>query len=513
MFTVRGSDSAGWGQWHSVSEGSTTPGAPVTAVNAGDGLFQLFLSDPGGGVFTVRGSDSAGWGQWHSVSEGSTTPGAPVTAVNAGDGFLQLFLSDPGGGVFTVRGSDSAGWGQWHSVSEGATTPGAPIAAVADHEGLIVVVVADPHGGVYATRGSESAGWGQWQSVSQGATTPGAPIGIAPDGTGSYQLLLSDPGGGVYTAHGSVGLGWGEWRSVSQGATTPGAPVSVVASGNGLFQLFLADPGGGVFTARGSEQAGWGQWRSVSQGATTPGAPITALPAGGAFSTVFLADPKGGVFTSTNRVRPAAPVNLYVTRVGNDFIDLAWIDESDNEDGFHITYKGSRQGEPHDEGTKSVAANSTSASLSGLLSGYEYLIAVKAHNAVGDSLSSNAVNATTTDTPHEVTVTMVRLHIDGPTQYQGGYPAFGSVQPGRVLNIAVPASTEIVAVRFLNAGGELVDVAQDTIASPAKMQKIFGGTGQPAYATGQPVLLQALIAQKDAKLLEQVQVMLSVVDD
>ncbi len=39
---------------------------------------------------------------WISVSQGSTTPGGPVTAVLAPGGVITLFLADPGGSVYTV---------------------------------------------------------------------------------------------------------------------------------------------------------------------------------------------------------------------------------------------------------------------------------------------------------------------------------------------------------------------------------------------------------------------------
>ncbi|HEY6310091.1 MAG TPA: hypothetical protein VIY52_04705 [Streptosporangiaceae bacterium] len=35
-------------------------------------------------------------------TSGSTTPGAPVTAVVTGPGQISLFLADPGGGVYTT---------------------------------------------------------------------------------------------------------------------------------------------------------------------------------------------------------------------------------------------------------------------------------------------------------------------------------------------------------------------------------------------------------------------------
>jgi hypothetical protein len=232
------------------------------------------------------------------------------------------------------------------------------------------------------------------------------------------------------------------------------------------------------------------------------------------FCVVCLSDPNGGVYTTTNRQAPATPTSLRVTRVGNDFIDLAWDDESDNEEGFRVTYEGRRQGESDDKGTKTVDANATSTSLSGLLSGYEYNITVAAFNVVGTSSGSNVVGATTTDTPHDVTVTLVRQQVvEGPVEYEGQYPAGGSVQPGRVLSISVPPSSEVVAIRFVTDSSELVEVPQGTTTTTEQMKRIFNGTAEPAYATGHPVLLRALIAQSDDTLLEEVQIMLTIVAD
>ena len=85
-----------------MSQGSTTPGGPATAVLAPGGVITLFLADPGGSVYTASGNRTDGWGPWSSVSQGSTTPGGPVTAVLAPGGVITLFLADPGGSVYTV---------------------------------------------------------------------------------------------------------------------------------------------------------------------------------------------------------------------------------------------------------------------------------------------------------------------------------------------------------------------------------------------------------------------------
>ena len=66
----------------------------------------LCLADPGGEVFTTSGNPRTGaWDGWTTVSQFSTTPGAPVTAVVTGQNRVALFLADPSGEVFTTSGT------------------------------------------------------------------------------------------------------------------------------------------------------------------------------------------------------------------------------------------------------------------------------------------------------------------------------------------------------------------------------------------------------------------------
>jgi hypothetical protein len=55
-------------------------------------------------AYDTNGRGDFGWEPWTSVSEGSTTPGAPVSAVALGGDRVALFLADPGGGVYTTSG-------------------------------------------------------------------------------------------------------------------------------------------------------------------------------------------------------------------------------------------------------------------------------------------------------------------------------------------------------------------------------------------------------------------------
>ncbi len=90
----------GQSPWTTVAEGSSTPGAPVTAVLTGQDRIALFLADPNGGIYTMSGFGT-NWGQWTTVAEGSSTPGAPVTAVLTDQNRITLFLADPNGGIYT----------------------------------------------------------------------------------------------------------------------------------------------------------------------------------------------------------------------------------------------------------------------------------------------------------------------------------------------------------------------------------------------------------------------------
>ena len=137
--------------WTSVSEGSTEPGAPVTAVLAAPNRVAVFLADPQGGVYTTSGNADDGWRPWTSVSKGSTKPGGTITAVVTAPNRATLFLADPNGGVYTTSGNANDGWAPWSSVSEGQSTLGAPIGAVLTASNQAELFLADIKGSVYTT--------------------------------------------------------------------------------------------------------------------------------------------------------------------------------------------------------------------------------------------------------------------------------------------------------------------------------------------------------------------------
>jgi Fibronectin type III domain len=100
----------------------------------------------------------------------------------------------------------------------------------------------------------------------------------------------------------------------------------------------------------------------------------------------------GPAFVDTNPppTPPAAPSGLLVISKqadagsGASSITIGWTDNADNEAGFNITYDGSLPGSPDDKGKKTVSSNSTTATISGLTSGYTYVIEVQSFNAGGN---------------------------------------------------------------------------------------------------------------------------------
>lgn len=94
--------------------------------------------------------------------------------------------------------------------------------------------------------------------------------------------------------------------------------------------------------------------------------------------------------------KPNAPSSLSATAVSSSQIDLRWVDNSDNENGFYI--------ERSTDGTnftliRTTSPNVTSFSDTGLSPSTRYYYRVRAFNAVGDSEFSNIAQATTPLSP------------------------------------------------------------------------------------------------------------------
>lgn len=101
------------------------------------------------------------------------------------------------------------------------------------------------------------------------------------------------------------------------------------------------------------------------------------------------AGPGGGTPPPT---APAAPSGLGATAASSSQINLAWTDNSSNEDGFRI--ERSTDGVNFSE-IATTGANATSYSNTGLAASTAYTYRVRAYNAGGNSAYSNTASATT----------------------------------------------------------------------------------------------------------------------
>jgi titin len=89
---------------------------------------------------------------------------------------------------------------------------------------------------------------------------------------------------------------------------------------------------------------------------------------------------------------PSKPTNLIASAISSSGIDLAWTDNSDNEDGFKIERK--QLGGAYTE-TKTLAANAVSYSDTGLDPNTTYYYRITAYSSFGHSDYSNEANTTT----------------------------------------------------------------------------------------------------------------------
>jgi len=101
------------------------------------------------------------------------------------------------------------------------------------------------------------------------------------------------------------------------------------------------------------------------------------------------------VNATTKDTKPAAPSNLSASAQSSTNIKLTWKDNSSNESGFKIERKIS--GGSYSQ-LKTVSANTTSYTDTGLSGGAKYYYKVRAYNDAGDSDYSNEVNVTTNAT-------------------------------------------------------------------------------------------------------------------
>jgi hypothetical protein len=214
-------------------------------------------------------------------------------------------------------------------------------------------------------------------------------------------------------------------------------------------------------------------------------------------------------FIRRNRCRPDRPTNLRVTSVGENSLGLSWVDNSDNEEGFRIKFRGRKLGSADHDGTEQVGGQLTSALLSDLNSGFRYRITVRAFNVAGESEQSNEVEAITPAVEEIRRVNLERQDIvQGNVPYLGEFPApFGVVPPGRIRRIRVPQLGPVdLQVQFVKLGHSTTECGkpsavvvltegQETI--PQQLTEIFG-VSEPQFDTQDHVFFVTCIGLSDS---------------
>ena len=154
---------------------------------------------------------------------------------------------------------------------------------------------------------------------------------------------------------------------------------------------------GGTATVSVNQQSGGGAWNLLGTFNFALGtAGNVKIKDNFADSTqVIMADAIKFSFAQT-MTPPTAPSGLTATAISSSQINLAWTDNSTNEDNF-IVARSTVSGGPYSD-IATLAANTTSYNNTGLASGTTYYYVVRAVNTGGSSANSAQASATTSQT-------------------------------------------------------------------------------------------------------------------
>ena len=152
-------------------------------------------------------------------------------------------------------------------------------------------------------------------------------------------------------------------------------------------------------------------------------------------------------------ILPTAPSNLTATTVSNTLVNLAWINNSTNDDGIRI-YRGTSSTNISSlVGT--VPAGAVTFANDGLSGSTTYYYVVRAYNSVGESASSNIASATTLPNPtlQTIAVTSDKVAVEWGINPQ--FIATGSYSDGSTkdLTATVLWSSTNPAVATVDATG------------------------------------------------------------
>ena len=202
--------------------------------------------------------------------------------------------------------------------------------------------------------------------------------------------------------------GGGQTASNTASATTfdnpPAAPSALAATpvNNNQINLLWTDNSGNEtgFKIKRASVTGGPYTEIATVGAGVTSFFNTGLAANTQYFYVVCAYNAGGNSANSNEANgttfvdpPGAPSNLVLTVVSNTQINLVWVDNASNEDGFYVERKTGAAGTYAQ--IASVGVNTTSYSSTGLTGSTEYYYRVRAFNINWSTPYSNEANATT----------------------------------------------------------------------------------------------------------------------
>jgi subtilisin family serine protease len=183
--------------------------------------------------------------------------------------------------------------------------------------------------------------------------------------------------------------------------TPPAAPTGVSATaGDARVTVAWSSVAGATgYNVKRSTTSG-GPYSTIVAGSAATSYVDTSLGNGTTYYYVVSAANTGGESPNSAQVSatpvsplPAAPSGLTATVVSKTRINLAWVDNANNETGFKI--ERSTNGTSYSQ-IATVSANVKTYSSTGLKANTKYYYRVRAYNTAGNSAYSSVVSATTT---------------------------------------------------------------------------------------------------------------------
>ena len=350
--------------------------------SAGIGLF--VSTDSNGNISTIKQHNN--WDKyWDIIIPGNF----------GGDGYTDLFFyqrtgtgllasTDGAGNISTIRRYNDLDK-QWTTIVPGNFGGGDGLTDLlfyASHDGIGLFAAIDRNGNISTIK--QHADWDQYWTI-----VPGIFDGLGYTGLLFYNPLLGTSLFAATDGQGNISTikeytGWEKnWRQIVPGYFGGSGYTDLLFLRDRRALFVSTDLSGNTSIIKLIPDTG------IDSHIVIPGY-FLSYPA-----SRLSAEP-GSVMAFTDllfySVRPPLkPTDLRIERVTAERVDLAWTDNSNDEDGFRIRFTGEREGKYH-TGSKSAPANSVGLSLK-VRSKYEYGINVAAFNPAGESGKSNVVIA------------------------------------------------------------------------------------------------------------------------